>query len=257
MWGFLMIFPLGFRLWIEKLLRARRYARADKPLHPTPPWIGGAASFSLLDANPISSIAAAKVRWMEPAGQASRLLGSYAVEIQHAADALDASRSRLALSKPFVHAPNAATGSRHAPLALSDASEIGAIERQRRALSMEREALCLLAASLRLRYGAADPGAPLARPDPPHPLLSGMTLLAYFVSIRRVDVVELLLLAGARADAPCLDGSTALSIASLKADAISRSCPASSQAALILVLLESSSLHEGVRPGSAQRPRRL
>ena len=145
----------------------------------------------MLDSNPVSPIAAGKVGWVERAGHASRLLGTYALELQQAADSLEASRSRLALAKLFGAAPNAPPSLRQERLALSDASEFGVIERQRRALSMEREALCLLTANLRRRYGSYHPGEGVEGVDEPQPLLSGMTLLAYFVSIRRLDVVEL------------------------------------------------------------------
>lgn len=252
-----MIFTLHLRLWFERMLRARRYALADKPCHPTPAWIREAASFSLLESNPVSSIAAGKVKWVERAGQASRLLGTYALELQHAADSLEASRSRLALAKLSGSIPNGPPSLRQERLALSEASEFGVIERQRRALSTEREALCLLTGNLRRRYGSYQSGEAIDEIDAPQPLLSGRTLLAYFVSIRRVDVVELLLEAGSRPDAHCSDDATALSIAACKADAISRSCPAANQAAVILFLLESSSLHASLGPGHSTGTRRL
>lgn len=238
-----VVFPMrlisSLQAWIDTRLREFRFARAAHPSHPAPPWIRAAESFSLFDANPMSSIPAGKIGWIEPAADASRLLARHALELQQAADSLELSRGALASSE--IHLPHES--------ARSDSALFGAIERQRRALSSEREALCLFAAALRERYRwppslrSPSPSAPI---DKPQNLLGGLTLLAYFVSTRRLDAVEKLIEAGARPEAPCLDGSDALTIASRKAEAYA-GAPASSaaiQASCILSLLESAALSE-------------
>jgi hypothetical protein len=245
------------RLWLEHYLRALRYARADKPRQSIPSWICESESFSILEANPMSPIAAGKVGWVERAGIASRLLSTYAIELQQAVDSLEASRSRLATAQQFVNAPGTVPQRRQEQFALTDSSEFGIIERQRRALSMEREALCLLTVALRHRFGSWMGVEEAWDINPPHALLAGMTLLAYFVSIRRGDVVEMLLEAGANPDAPCSYESTALSIASRKADAFAAACPAASQAAIILSLLESASLGSQTPCASPSATRRI
>lgn len=239
--------------WVEAWLRARRFARDSRPFDSGPSWIRAAESFSILDANPMASIPAAKIGWIEAAGDSSRLLSRYSLELQQAAESFEESRSRLLDNKLARDVS-----------AFSDSTQFGAIERQRRALSLEREAICLLAHVLRVRY-ARLPVAQKAEGfpslvDKPQILLKGMTLLAYFVAIRRLDAVERLIEAGAAPEAPCLDGSCALSVASRKAEAYAGApaCGAAIQASCILAVLEARSLmgHVG-EPAWASKPKVL
>lgn len=247
--------------WIETTLRARRYALAAHPATGAPAWVSGAEAFSLLNSNPMAPIAAARVGWLEQAGEASRFTSRYALELQAAADSLDRTREQLSASSVFLHSPE---GVHFTQLpdhqSLAEQTLFNALERQRKALSIEREALCLLSAMLRERYGSIEAGLALSVLDAPQTLLSGLTVLAYFVSIRRLDAVEQLLALGALPDAPCSDGSTtALILAELKAQAYagSRSSAAVSQASCILSLLEEASLLGAVIEAPSRQSLRL
>ena len=225
---------LTVRRWIDSFLRARRFAGAQRPSHPVPSWIRQAESFSVLHSNPMAHIPAAKIAWLEQAGTASRLLSRYANELQQAANSLEDSRAALLAN----NTPG-----------FSDMPQFGAIERQRRALSLEREAICLLAWALRERYSRE---FPLPGIDEPRALLGGLTTLAYFVSIRRLDAVELLIQAGASPDAQCTGGISAVSLASRKAEALAGAphCGAALDASCILALLEERSFNLHVMQSS-------
>lgn len=243
-----------FSLWIENALRARRFAMATRPSHPAPAWIGSADSFVLGWADPTAPIASSNLLLIELAGDASRFLLRYCMELQAAVDSLEASKSQLAISNSFVNSPEAfGSESRATRLALSEQSMLSSTERQRRALSDEREALCLLAEALRARFA---PPRPCVDIDAQRPILRGMTLLAYFVGIRRLDAVERLLWAGASPDAPCSDGRDALAIASRKAQAMAGApSGAASDASRILALLEERSLASAaLGPDAPSRP---
>jgi hypothetical protein len=231
-------------LWIETQLRARRFASAMRPQSSAPPWISSAECFGL-DSNPMSPIAAARVGWLELAGDASRFMARYALELQSAADSLEQTRQQLSISDNFVNSPEGITPSnRSERLSFAEQSLFNATERQRRALSLEREALCLLSAALRDKYGRIEIGDATSNINAPRAPLSGMTLLAYFVSIRRDDAVELLLSIGADPDAKCSDGMSALDLAERKAEAYTstHSNRAAAKASTILALLESASM---------------
>ena len=227
---------LAARRWIDTALRARRFANAERPSHPAPAWIRQAESFCVVEANPLAHIPAAKIAWLEEAGSASRLLSRYAIELQQAANSLEDSRAALLGSE----APG-----------FPDISHFGAIERQRRALSLEREALCLLARAMRERYARQAPAPGI---DAPRGRLGGLTTLAYFVSILRLDAVELLIRAGASPDARCADGTDAVGLASRKAEAYAGapSCGAALDASCILSLLEARSLNAHASPLSSE-----
>lgn len=193
----------------------------------------------------MSPIAAARVGWLELAGEASRFMAHYALELQSAADSLEQTRQQLSISENFVNSPEGISlSNRTDRLALAEQSLFNATERQRRSLSLEREALCLLSAALRDKYGRIEVGEAISIINAPRSPLSGMTLLAYFVSIRRDDAVELLLAIGADPDSKCLDGMSALDLAERKAEAYtsSHSSRASVKASTILSLLEAASM---------------
>lgn len=248
-------------VWFETWLRARRYASAQRPAYPAPAWIAAAESFSLMDANPMAPIAAATVGTLEQAGQASRMLLRYALEIQAAADSLESTRKELTISDSFVNSPEGTNfWTRRDRMALAEQSLLSALERQRRSLSDEREALCLLAGTMRRRLGRGNAAETRLEPlDRPLSLLRGSTLLSYFASIRRLDAVEALLEMGASPDAPNQDGATALSIASRKAEGLAGARPggAAGDAARILSLLEAKSLADSPIRGTSKPTGRI
>ena len=242
------------KVWIETLFRERRYACATKPAYPAPSWITSAHSFDLLGANnPLTPIAATRICWIEQAADASRYLLCYALEIQAASDSLDASRIHIAKNNAFLFTDKVAN-----PLQWEDQSSMNALERQRRVLTEEIEALCLLAGNLRHKLGSKLLEFSPSDVDKQHSVLKGMNLLAYFVGTKRLDAVEYMLFCGASPEAPCSDGSTPLALATKKANAFSGSSGSSSQeSACILAMLEQHCLSQKSTPLYSQRPHRI
>lgn len=134
-------------------------------------------------------------------------------------------------------------------------------ERHRRGLAQEREALSFSTATAQIHLcQAAFPSAwdRFSNVDRPHPELGGQTLLSFYVGARNVAMIDLLLDLGANPAALNEDGSSALLLARLKAEAFFGGASAlahvADQAHGILRSLERHEL-DAIAPPGSDRPR--
>jgi hypothetical protein len=229
--------------WFEAASRRRRFALARRPGWSTPACVAAASSFDFIDANPLAPCAFSRLAWVDEAAAAHRWMVARARALQAAFDDLGQARARL--------------GVENAPLGAgfwrAETSAWNSLERERRGLDAEREALCLLARVARLHFLERPIG-----PDRPEPALGGLTLLAHYVASRRMEPVALLLWAGRDPEAPCSDGSTALSVARSKAQAWSGLGDSHGrEAQAILAAVEAACLRQDGAGAQALGPARI
>jgi hypothetical protein len=198
----------------------------------------------------MAPIPAATIGQMETAAQASRFLARYAMELQSARDSIVRSREAFSAQPKGLYA--------NGSLAENQQSLFDATERARRSLDTERDAICLASRAIRERLASANPSRKpwVDRVDFP---LGGLTILAYFVSARRLDAVEWMLWAGAAPEAQNADGSTALDVATRKARAYAGagSAMAAMESSSILSSIEAASLGALAAKGDPMASHRL
>lgn len=242
---------------LEAVFEARRWVsrRLRSPARPVALaqgfcFLAEARSFHL--ANPAAPISAAPGR-EALAQRASELLRHGADRLLQSARSLD--------QETLDEAPSG-------PRAIAVAREamgglLIAQERQRRALSDEREALCLLAFHCaRLLSKPPPSGHACDRElDAPQPLLGGKTLLSFFVASRQVDFCGLLLTLGADPEALDHDGRAPMALAENAARSLEggagRALAAGAEARAVVSLLQQGVLERSASLAPRSSARRL